>query len=90
MSTYNFNFEVTVKVNVRSKTRNWIFSRMDFKTLWWTPLVIKRARIVQNSSLECYMRVRLKQGSVKHWSGSRSGHKGKVILPIMKVCIYAM
>ena len=27
------------------------------------------------------MSVRFKQGSVKHRSGSRSGHKGKVILP---------
>ena len=41
----------------------------------------KDGRIVQNPSLECYMSASFKQGSVKHRSGSRSGHKGKVVLP---------
>ena len=89
MSTHNVNFEVTGQVKVRSKTKNWTFSRMDFDTLCWTVLVIKTARNVQNPSLECYMTTIFKQGSVKHRSGSRSAHEGKVMLSIMKGCIHA-
>ena len=63
---------------------------MDFMTLCFAVLVIKTARIVRNPTLECYMRVKFKQGSVKHRLGSRSGHKGKVILTIIEVCIYGM
>ena len=51
---------------------------MDFETL--ASFVLKTVNIEQNPSLECYMNARFKQGSVKHRSGSRSGHKGKVIL----------
>ena len=54
---------------------------MDFRTLCWASLAIKTVRIVQNRSLECYMNARYEQGSGKHRSGSRSGHKGKAILP---------
>ena len=54
---------------------------MDFETWCWVALVIKTVRIVQNTSLECYKNARFKQGSVKYRSGSRSGHKDKVILP---------
>ena len=90
MSTYNFNFEVTSQIKVRSKIQNWTFSRMDFDTLSWAVLVITTARIVENPSLECYMSARFKQGPVKHRSGSRSAHKGKAISPIIEVCIYAM
>ena len=63
---------------------------MVFEILCWAALVITTARIVQNPPLECYMSARFKQGSVKLRSGSKSGHKGEVILPILKVCIYAM
>ena len=63
MSTYNFNFEVTGQVKVRSKTLNGTCSMMDFETLCWAALVITTARIVQHPSLECYMSARLKQGS---------------------------
>ena len=54
---------------------------MDFETLGWASLLIKTVRIVQDPSFECYMSTRVKQGSVKHGSGLRSGHKGNVILP---------
>ena len=37
--------------------------------------------IVQNPSSVCYMGARLKKRSAKRRSGSRSGHKGRVILP---------
>ena len=46
MTTSNFNFEVTAQVKVRSKIRNWTFSRMDFDTLCWAALVITTARVV--------------------------------------------
>ena len=90
INTYNFNSKVTGQVKVRSNTQNWTFSSMDFETLCWASFVLKTVRIVQNPSLECYMSVRFRKGSVKHRSGSRSGHKGEVILPIMKVCIHVM
>ena len=32
-------------------------------------------------SLECYMNAKFKQGTAKHGSGSRSGHKDKINVP---------
>ena len=90
MSTLNFNIEVTGQVKIRSNTQNWTSSSMDFETLYWASLVIKTVRIVQNSSLECYMSTRFKQVSVKYRSGSRSGYKGKFILRNNDSSIHAM
>ena len=80
MSSQNFNFQVTGQVKVRSNTKSWTFSSMGFETLRWASLVIKTVNIVQNPSLERNRNARFKKGSVKHISGSRSSHEGKVTM----------
>ena len=86
MSTYNFNFKVTSQVQIRSDIK--LDLQQDaLRDFGLAPFVLKTARIVQNPSLECYMSAMFKQWLIKYRSGSRLGHKDKVILPIVKVCL---